>query len=64
MPLSIIIGKNSLDQPIEVDICNLPYLFLTYSYDEQLLHFLQHCINTLNNNYNKGKKLSIAIALG
>ena len=63
MPLNITIGKNSDNQPIVVELCSLPHLFVAYSYDEQLTHFLQHCINTLNTASTNNNKVSVAIAL-
>lgn len=61
LPLSI--GKNSLNQPIMVDICSLPHLFVAFSYDAQLPPFLQHCISTINSSYSSGSSIAIAIAL-
>ena len=63
MQLLLIIGKNSLNEPILVDVCSLPNLFVAYSYDTQLQSFFQHCINTINNAYKSGKNIVIAIAV-
>ncbi len=63
MQLPIAIGKNSNNTIEAFDLCTLPHLFVSYSHAAQLPHFLQACINNLNEAHARGVTVSVALAL-